>query len=299
MVEEVQGAGPAGVIAPHILSRVPGCESGEPPLSITALPAARFNRAFLVRTGRGRFVVRLNDSRSAEGFIDRRREVLLHTVAADARIAPRIFASDPAGGFLVLEYIDGRSWTEQSFSRLRELRELAARLQLLHELPVPAALPRIAVWDTLQTYASQVSARYPAERAVIDSMLNRASEALATSQTDKRAAGIVHLDINHTNLLVADRLYFLDWEYAGVGDPALDLASVMAYYPRTMTHAVLLLEATGLKAHGVTPLMLSELTRAFELMTYLWQRLPENESIAPLAGTQTLAQIERRLLGSA
>jgi thiamine kinase len=299
MVEEVPGATPGDSIAPHILRCVPGCESGEAPLSVTALPASRLNKSFLVRTARGRFVVRLNDSHTAAGVIDRRREVMLHTVAADARIAPRILASDVAGGYLVLEYIDGRTWTEQSFQRLRDLRELAARLQLLHELPVPAALPRIVLADTLQTYASIVLARYPAEHVLLDAMLNRAAEALAMSQTDKRAACVVHQDINHTNLLVADRLYFLDWEYAGIGDPALDLASIMAYYPRTMTHAVMLLEATGLKAQGVTPLLLSELTRAFEALTYLWHRLPENESTGSIAGTQTLAQIERRLVGTA
>jgi thiamine kinase-like enzyme len=298
MVEEVSGAAPTGVIAPEILSRVPGCELGEAPFSITALPAARFNRTFIVRTERGRFVVRLNDLRSSEGAIDRRREILLHTIAADARIAPRILASDAVGGFLVLEYIDGRHWTDQSFNRLRELRELAARMRTLHDLLPPAALPRISIWDTLQTYMARVVAQHPAERGMLDSMLTRSAEALAASQTDKRAACIVHHDINHTNLLVADRLYFLDWEFAGVGDPALDLACIMAYYPRTMTHAVMLLEATGLKQLGVTPMMLSELTRAFEFLTYLWQRLPENAAIEPLPGTQTLAQIERRLLGA-
>ncbi len=298
MVEEVSGAAPASLIAPEILRCVPGCESGQAPFSVTALPALRFNRTFIVRTERGRFVVRLNDAHVSEGSIDRRREILLHTIAADARIAPRILSSDAVGGYLILEYIEGRQWTEQSFGRLRELRELAARLRTLHELPPPAALPRIDMWDTLQTYAARVAGEYPAERVPLQTMMNRAAEAFEASQSTKRAACIVHHDINHTNLVVADRLYFLDWEFAGVGDPALDLACIMAYYPRTMAHAVMLLEATGLKHRGVTPMMLSELTRAFELLTYLWQRLPENAAIAPLPGTQTLAQIERRLLGT-
>jgi thiamine kinase-like enzyme len=296
MAEKVPSADSSGLIPAAVLRHVPGCEAGEAPYSVSPLLGGRFNRAHLVRTARGRFVVRLHDPDSHGTGIDRRRELLLHGIAAEARIAPRIVAADALGGFLVLEYIEGRPWSEQSFGRLRELRELSARLRSLHELTPPAAMPRFEPWRMLEHYAARVIEHRPQSKSTIDRMMQRAAEALETSQTARRPTRIVHHDLNHTNLLVADRLYFLDWEYANVADPALDAACIIAYYPRTMTHASMLLEATGLRALGVTPLMLSELARAYELMIYLWHALPENIAAPHLSGIQSMAQIERKLL---
>ncbi len=90
--------------------------------------------------------------------------------------------------------------------------------------------------------------------------------------SSQRAPSIVHCDLHHGNVLTADRVYFIDWEYAQVGDPLLDLACVMTYYPRAMAHGALLLEASGLADVGATPAMLGELTNVFTLLTYLWYR---------------------------
>jgi thiamine kinase len=299
MAQKVPFTNPAGVIPAEHLQYVPGCEDGAAPLSVRPLTSGTTNRTFLVRTPRGSFVVRVQSSETRELGVDRQREMLAHRVAADAGLAPRIVAHDPTGACMVLEYIDGRQWTEQSFQRVRESKALAARLRLLQTLHVPASLPRFDAWRVIETYAEQVIAAQPESRSSIDRMKARAADAWTLSQSAKRAATLVHLDLNHTNLLVADRLYFLDWEYAHAGDPALDLATVLAYYPRAMTHAAMLAELSGLKALGVTPLMLSELTRVMELITYLWYRLPTNERAVPLEGFQTAQQIERRLLSGA
>jgi thiamine kinase len=296
MAEKVPFANPAGVIAPELLRYVPGCEDGAPPLSVRPLTSGVANRTFLVRTPRGRFVARIQIPALQEAGVDRRRELLAHGVAAEAGLAPKIIAHEPAGACIVLDYIDGRQWTEQSFLRVRESKSLASRLRLLQTIPLPAAMPRFDAWRTIETYAGKVLDVAPQDRDLIDRMKARAADAWTLSQSAKRAATLVHLDLNHTNLLVADRLYFLDWEYAHAADPALDLATILAYYPRAMTHATMLTELCGLKALGVTPLMLSELTRVMELITYLWYRLPGNERAVPLQGFQTPQQIERRLL---
>ena len=58
----VDGAGGARVIAGELLQHVPGCEDGEPPFSQELIGGGKVNRSFLVRTRRGRFVVRLNEN---------------------------------------------------------------------------------------------------------------------------------------------------------------------------------------------------------------------------------------------
>ena len=58
----LHGAGGARMIAGELLQHVPGCEDGEPPFSQELIGGGKVNRSFLVRTRRGRFVVRLNEN---------------------------------------------------------------------------------------------------------------------------------------------------------------------------------------------------------------------------------------------
>ena len=73
-----------------LLQHVPGCENGDVPYSQEMIGGGKVNRSFLVRTRRGRFVVRLNDNGGFDPGIDRERELVLHTAAAGAGIAPGI-----------------------------------------------------------------------------------------------------------------------------------------------------------------------------------------------------------------
>ena len=50
------------MIAGELLQHVPGCEDGEPPFSQEMIGGGKVNHSFLVRTRRGRFVVRLNEN---------------------------------------------------------------------------------------------------------------------------------------------------------------------------------------------------------------------------------------------
>ncbi|MBC8028139.1 MAG: hypothetical protein H7Y89_19260, partial [Steroidobacteraceae bacterium] len=45
-----------------LLQHVPGCENGDAPYSQELIGGGKVNRSFLVRTRRGRFVVRLNEN---------------------------------------------------------------------------------------------------------------------------------------------------------------------------------------------------------------------------------------------
>jgi aminoglycoside phosphotransferase (APT) family kinase protein len=97
-------------------------------------------------------------------------------------------------------------------------------------------------------------------------------------------------------VLTADRVYFIDWEYAQVADPLHDLACILAYYPRALAHGALLLEAAGLDETGATPAMLAELTDVFVLVTYLWYRARRVARTVPATDLQLESTALRRLL---
>jgi aminoglycoside phosphotransferase (APT) family kinase protein len=282
----------------ELLQHVPGCENGDAPYSQELLGGGKVNRSFLVRTRRGKFVVRLNENVAADPGLDRERELLLHAAAADAGLAPHIIYACPDRSCLITEYLDGRLWTPHYFSRMRDLRALGLRLRTLHAIAPPPAM-RFDPMVAAQRYAEAVVRAEPYEEERMRSLLDRGTEALQRAGSAQRGVSIVHSDLHHGNVLTADRVYFIDWEFAQVGDPLLDLACILAYYPRAVSHAALLLNASGLEERGATPAMLAELTSVFNLLTYLWYRARRVARSVPATDLQLESSALRRLLALA
>ena len=286
------------MIAGELLLHVPGCEDGEPPFSQEMIGGGKVNHSFLVRTRRGRFVVRLNENTGADPSLDRDRELALHTAAAGAGIAPQVVYAAPDRSCLITDYVDGRLWTPHYFTRMRDLRSLGQRLRTLHAL-APPPVTRFDPLSTASHYADLIVRSDPDEGGRIEFLLASGAEALTRTGFEKRTPAIIHSDLHHGNVLTADRVYFIDWEYAQVGDPLLDLACIMTYYPRAMPHGELLLEAAGLTDVGTTPAMLAELTNIFTLLTYLWYRARRVGRNVPATDLQIESAALRRLLSLA
>lgn len=286
------------MIAGALLQHVPGCEDGEPPYSQELIGGGRVNRSFLVRTRRGRFVVRLNDSTAADPGLDRERELALHGVAARAGIAPYVIYAAPDHSCLITDFVEGRLWTPHYFSRMRDLRSLGARLKALHAL-TPPLVARFDIMATARRYAELIIRHDAPEAGRLQALLDRGAEAHERSSPTKRPSSVVHCDLHHGNVLTADRVYFIDWEFAQVTDPLVDLACIMAYYPRAIPHGGLLLNAAGLDELGVTEAMLADLTHVFNLLTYLWYRVRRVAHTVPSTDLQLESSALRRLVALA
>jgi aminoglycoside phosphotransferase (APT) family kinase protein len=286
------------VIAGALLQHVPGCEDGEPPYSQELIGGGRVNRSFLVRTRRGRFVVRLNENSAADPGLDRERELVLHGVAARAGIAPHVIYAAPDHSCLITDFVEGRLWTPHYFSRMRDLRSLGARLKALHQL-TPPLVTRFDIMATARRYAEYIIRNDAPEALRLQALLDRGAEAHERSMPSTRPPCVVHCDLHHGNVLTADRVYFIDWEFAQVTDPLVDLACVMAYYPRAVPHAGLLLNAAGLDELGTTEAMLADLTHVFNLLTYLWYRARRVAHTVPSTDLQLESSALRRLVALA
>ena len=215
-------------------------------------------------------MLRLNAAAGAVLGAHHAREARLHAAAARAGVAPELIYADAAGEFMVMRHAAGAAWGVADFARPERLRRLGARLSDLHAI-APPAVDAFDFAASLRGHSAAVIESEPAERVLIESLMERADTALTLCARGGRKATIVHNDLHHRNLIEGERLYLIDWEYAAVADPIFDLACVLAYYPHAEPHAQVLLDASGLAAE-VSIDLLAQARFPFLLLSFLWYR---------------------------
>jgi len=233
---------------PWALAHVPGLEQGQAPLRVARLAGGSVNEVFRVDSAVGRFALRLDGPAWRRPGVDRQRELSLQRVAAAAGITPSLIYADASReGLLISVYESGRLWSEADYEDVQALRRLGERLYVLHRLPAPEA-PLFDPWQVAQEYVRVIqSARSPPLPAQsLRQSLDRLQRECARLNDEAVSACIVHGDLTQANLLEGSRLWLLDWEYAQLSDPFMDLACVLAYYPGAQRHSGELAAAAGL-----------------------------------------------------
>ena len=258
---------PTSVAWQEALSQVPGAESGAD-IQVQALAGGTTNATFRVQTRAGRFVVRLHEPYVLDLGVDRKREALLHGAAAAAGLASRVLAADPAGRYLVSEFLDGAPWQAADFADEKRLWDLAQTLYELHALPAPE-VSRLELSMLLERHLAGIAAQDGAAAQVLRPQVARALGILARLAQADRPACIVHGDLSHANVIGAGQPRLIDWEYAAVADPLIDLACLAAYYPPVLAHGTTLLRRCGLPA-SVTVSVLEDLAWVYGLLSNLW-----------------------------
>lgn len=270
MAQDVPPPDARELIPAAALAHIPGCETGAHPNAVTVLRGGTVNTSLRVDTRAGRFVVRLNDAVGGLLGANHEREALLQAAAAAAGLAPALIYADPAQGFMIMGYVEGRAWQAADFGRPELLWRLGTRLRALHGLDAPGVAP-FDLGALLRRHSDHLAEALPEERAIFGNLMQQAEAALALCQQGGRKASIVHNDLHHANLIEAERLYLIDWEYAAVADPIFDLACVLAYYPVAKPYAQSLLDAAGLSDDASVG-VLAAASSLFVLLSLLWYR---------------------------
>jgi thiamine kinase len=251
MAQVAAGASPGQRLAhptAAALACVPGLEGGQKPRLVAPLEGGTVNQLWRVDSGTGRFVLRIDGPQARRPGVDRGREFLLHAQAARAGVAPAIIAGDANGGIMISEYIDGRRWEASDCLDRSALHRLGERLAHLHQLTA-----RTASFEPLriaEAYVSVAPALDEPLAAAVAGLVSAVAAAQERFAEDAAGRVIIHGDLNHLNLIDAERLWLIDWEYAQVADPLFDLGCLLAYYPGAQAQADELLAASGLGARA-------------------------------------------------
>ena len=183
------------------------------------------NTNFLVRDRGERFFVRIGEDIPVHGVL-RFNEVSATRAAAAAGIAPALMHSEP--GALVSRFIEGRTLSAEDVRDAAMLERIVPLLGHCHR-DIPRVLrgfvPMFWVFHVVRDYAATLregGSRYEPQLGGL----------LARADALEAAVGRIDVVFGHNDLLAAnfiddgERLWLIDWEYAGFNSPLFDLGGL-------------------------------------------------------------------------
>jgi len=208
-----------------IAAEVLGCEPHL--LRATQIKGGLTNESWRVDSPDTSVVVRVSTVDERVLQLDRANEALVLKLVEQAGIGAEILLCAPERRLLVTRSLPAKTLAMSHLDEPSVVQQVAELLRNLHGLKVPAAIHSVHLLSVLEGYWLSLDVRN-----INSDMAHRdqaRAYAIESSLSSERC--LCHHDVHHLNLMSdGRRLWLLDWEYAGIGDPLFDLASVCCYH---------------------------------------------------------------------
>jgi thiamine kinase-like enzyme len=123
----------------------------------------------------------------------------------------------------VSKFIEGRHVPAEELRKPENLTQVAVVLNEIHSMPsIPGVFSPFQVVRSYAKIAREHNVTFPEK---FDWLLSQMNDAEAAMMNTSRIQRPCHNDLLNGNFLWANKLYVLDWEYAGMGDVFFDLAN--------------------------------------------------------------------------
>ena len=227
------------------------------------------NHAWHVERDGHSYFVRLGGRGSKSLGVDRRSECHLLGAASAAGLAPEVLVCDPDRDLLVTRFVRAANWTRQDARKTENLRRFGATLRTLHSLSLCPGIERISFSAQATLLENQLGGAEGAQPA-----LRRVAVAAFEMLAGREAiVALCHNDLHHLNILDdGERLWFVDWEYGGCGDPLFDLASFLCQLELTHQQRQVLFSAYAGES-GISIDLVEAACRVFDYVQWVWYRL--------------------------
>jgi thiamine kinase-like enzyme len=204
-------------------------------VAIEPLGGGITNRNFKVEADGRTFVLRIGGRDTELLGIDRSAEYAASRVAADLGLGPEVVAYVEPEGYLVTRYVDGEVGNV-------DVDRVGAALRRLHDgPPLPGRFDSFRVVEAYLATAHEHGVAVP-------SAYERAKELAGQIERRRSHAPLrpCHNDLLNANFIDDGvRLWLVDWEYAGMGDPFFDLGNFAVNHELTAESEHELLSAYG------------------------------------------------------
>jgi thiamine kinase-like enzyme len=210
---------------PDVVARLDAATSLAPPRQVLPLAGGLTNLNFLVTTARGRYVARLAGETGSLLAIDRQAEYRNSLAAASSGVAPQVVEYVPKARVLVIEWVEGRTYTPADLRESASLTRVARTCRRLHEGPrFVSDFDMFAVQrrylEIVRERGFRLPARYLEFMPQVDDVraaLAVRAEATVPCNNDLLAANIID---------DGRRLWLIDYEYSGNNDACFELGNI-------------------------------------------------------------------------
>jgi thiamine kinase-like enzyme len=204
-----------------VVEAMPGW-AGAARLRVTPIEGGITNRNYRVDVDGQSFVVRLAGADTELLGIDRDAERAAAEAAAAVGVGPEVVAYLPRLASLVTRFVRGEPVPEEAMREPGPLELVVRSLRAFHRGPgIPASFSPFRI---VERYRDTAVSRGVTVPPVVDALYDRAREI-------ERALGgftprLCHNDLLNANFIsTGDRIFIVDYEYAGMGDVSFDLAN--------------------------------------------------------------------------
>jgi len=208
-----------------IISKALNCESSEI-IDITVLKKGMTNRSFLFKCKDKRYIMRI-PGEGTEQLINRKEEAQVYKTIDGRNICDNIAYINPNNGYKITEFIEGSRVCDANnindlkacMKKLREFHEL--KLTVNHEFNI---FKQINFYESLWNGEKSIYKDYEKTKDHVFSLQNFIDEHV-------REKCLTHIDAVPDNFLFTEEgdIRLIDWEYAGMQDPHVDIAMFCIY----------------------------------------------------------------------
>jgi thiamine kinase-like enzyme len=195
------------------------------PREVEPLRGGLTNQSYVVTTRFGQFVARFSATPSAALLIDREAEARNCQLAAECGAGPRVVAYRPGVDLLVTAWLEGRTLASANLAIPDVLDRVITAVHRLHRAPRFAG--NFDIFSIQRRYLVVVldrGFRLPAGYLEYMPRVADIDTALAVRSQPKVPC---HNDLVASNLIDdGERVWIVDYEYAGNNDPAFELGSM-------------------------------------------------------------------------
>jgi thiamine kinase-like enzyme len=193
----------------------------------TPLGGGITNMNLLVTDAERQAVVRIGDDIPVHQIM-RFNELAASRAAHAAGVSPAVLYHEP--GVLVIDFVESRTMTAPDLQGQDMLEQALALVTKTHrEIPQHLRGPALAFWvfQVLRDYAGTLADGKSRHRAALAGLLDDAGDL-------ERQVGRIEMVFGHNDLLPGNflhdgqRMWLIDWDYAGWGSPLFDLGGLAA-----------------------------------------------------------------------
>ncbi len=229
---------------------------------IEELSGGPASHSYLVARDSEKFVLRIDTKVAALLGLDRFSEAKILACISTHGLGPYPEFVDVKRGVLVTQYIEGRVWAEADLHQHDQLRKLANLLRTLHSL-APVG-PAFNLHDKIGHYAQLIGSSEARELA------DESQRFLRILQESATKSCLCHNDLVWSNIVEGRELSLIDWEYAAMGDPFFDLATVTEHHQLDEAESAVFLAAYFGRQPAVEVERLAHYRDLYANLKWLW-----------------------------